>query len=253
MSSIFAWRAGRDRAYTAVLLDPGGPFNQEVIVNEAEKPSVSRLVLVPAVITLAVTLLRLAGERMGGSNTLFNRAAGGGGALIGIVWLVPLFGLWFGWRLARAGEGPASVGRAAGYGLLATLVGGGISAAGVLSGISWLPVLTFVLGVVVSYLLARQGWPELSRVLLAYGLAARIPVALVMLAAIYGNWGTHYDVPPPGFNPTVGPFMKWFLIGLLPQLTVWIGFTLGVGTLVGAAGAAWARRGTPRAALGQAG
>ena len=219
-----------------------------------EKPSVIRLVLVPAVITLAVTLLRLAGERMGGSEVLFNRAAGGAGALVGIVWLVPIFGFWFGWRLTRGGDQPASVGRAAGHGLLAALLGGGISAAAVSSGIEWLAPVGFVVGVVVSWLIARRGWPALARVLLAYALAARIPVALVMLVAIYGNWGTHYDVPPPGFDPTIGPFMKWVLIGLLPQLTVWIGFTLGIGMLLGAAGAAVARRGSSApAAVGHAG
>jgi hypothetical protein len=214
---------------------------------------VSRLILVPAVITLAVTLLRLAGELMGGSNQLFNRAAGGGGALIGIVWLVPIFGFWFGWRLTRSGEGPASVGRTAGYALLATVVGALLSAGGGFIGGPATPVL-FVLGAVATFLIVRRAWPALSRVLLAYALAARIPVALVMLAAIYGNWGTHYDVLPPGFDPTIGPFMRWVLIGLVPQLTVWVGFTLGVGTLLGAAGAALARRGSAtQAAVGHAG
>ena len=68
-----------------------------------------RLVLVPAVITLAVTLLRLVGELQNWSSTLFNREAGGGGALIGIVWLVPIFGVYFALRLAREGEGPGKV------------------------------------------------------------------------------------------------------------------------------------------------
>jgi hypothetical protein len=72
-----------------------------------------------------------------------------------------------------------------------------------------------------------------------------------MLVAIYGNWGTHYDVPPPNFDATLGPFAKWVAIGLLPQLTVWIGFTLSVGGLFGALGAALAGRGAAdRAPLG---
>jgi hypothetical protein len=219
-----------------------------------QSPSLSRLILVPAFITLAVTLLRLAGELMGGSNLLFNRTAGGGAALIGIVWLVPIFGFWFGWRLTRAGEGPASAGRAAGYGVLATILGAGVSAAGAATGGRLTTVVAFVAGAVISFVIVRRGWPVLSRVLLAYALAARIPVALVMLAAIYGNWGTHYDVPPPGFDPTIGPFMKWVLIGLVPQLTVWVGFTLSVGALLGAAGAAVARRdgSSAPAALGHA-
>jgi hypothetical protein len=42
------------------------------------------LILWPALIALAITLLRLAGELQGWSSVLFNPAAGGGGALVGI-------------------------------------------------------------------------------------------------------------------------------------------------------------------------
>jgi hypothetical protein len=52
------------------------------------------LILVPAIITLAVTLLRLAGELLRWSPTFFNREAGGPGAIVGIVWLVPVFGIY---------------------------------------------------------------------------------------------------------------------------------------------------------------
>ena len=51
---------------------------------------IGRLILVPAVITLAVTLLRLVGQLQGWSPTLFNRECGFCGALVGIVWLVPV-------------------------------------------------------------------------------------------------------------------------------------------------------------------
>jgi len=78
-----------------------------------------KLILVPAVITLAVTLLRLVGELQGWSPLLFNKEAGGGGALVGIAWLVPIFGAWFGWKLTRAGSGPGGIGRALGLTLLA--------------------------------------------------------------------------------------------------------------------------------------
>ena len=217
------------------------------------RPSVLRLILVPAIVTLAITLLRLAGELVGGSSVLFNRAAGGGGALIGIVWLVPVFGFWFGRRLVQQGEGPASTGRAAGFFLLALFVGVGLSIGGARTNRPLILTLGFIAGVIASALLAWRGWPALARVLLAYGLAARIPVALVMLVAIYGNWGTHYDVAPPNFDATLGPFAKWVAIGLLPQLTVWITFTLSVGGLFGALGAALAGRGAAdRAALGHA-
>ena len=56
--------------------------------------SIKKLILVPALITLAVTLLRLTGELMHWSKALFNPAAGGGGALVGIAWLVPVFGIY---------------------------------------------------------------------------------------------------------------------------------------------------------------
>ena len=78
-----------------------------------------RIVLVPALITLAVTLLRLAGELMGWSDRLFSRAPGGGAALVGIVWLIPVFGLYFGLKLCRAGAGPDRAGKAFGFAMLA--------------------------------------------------------------------------------------------------------------------------------------
>ena len=54
---------------------------------------IGKLILVPAVITLAVTLLRLVGELQGWSPTLFNRGDRPfSRALVGIVWLVPVFG-----------------------------------------------------------------------------------------------------------------------------------------------------------------
>ncbi len=81
-----------------------------------------RLILVPAVITLAVTLLRLIGELQGWSPALFNRNAGGGGALVGIAWLVPVFGAWFGWKLGKVGAFPGSLGRALGLVILALAI-----------------------------------------------------------------------------------------------------------------------------------
>ena len=46
---------------------------------EPSKVAVYRLVLVPAAITLAVTVLRVTGELLRWSPSLFNREAGGGG------------------------------------------------------------------------------------------------------------------------------------------------------------------------------
>ena len=60
---------------------------------------------------------------------------------------------------------------------------------------------------------------------------------IVMLFAILGNWGTHYDVPPPNF-PEMGPIARSLLIGVLPQLTIWIWFTIAAGAICGAIAAA---------------
>jgi hypothetical protein len=210
----------------------------------ADDVSIKKLILVPAVITLAVTLLRLTGELMHWSPVLFNPAAGGGGALVGIAWLVPVFGAYFGWKLARAGEAPAGKGAAIGYavlgfavmpalGFLATKLGLGPQSLAIFG-------IFIVLAIVGGYI-AYRGWPALGKTLLAYAVAARIPVILVMLFAILGNWGTHYDVPPPDF-PQMSPLARWFAIGVVPQLTIWIWFTIAVGAITGSIAAAVAGR-----------
>lgn len=90
----------------------------------------------------------------------------------------------------------------------------------------------FSVASVLGALAALAAWPSLGKTLLAYGLAARIPVALVMFQAIRGEWRTHYDITPPDF-PSMGPVARWFWIGLLPQMTIWMAFTVIVGTLFG--------------------
>ena len=62
------------------------------------------LVRTPVLITLAVTALRLLGALGGLPDFLVNREAGGTGAIIGIVWLAPIFAFWFGRQLARSGN-----------------------------------------------------------------------------------------------------------------------------------------------------
>jgi len=203
-------------------------------MTEASKVSLPRLVLVPAIITLTVTVLRLIGELQQWSPKLFNRDAGGGGALIGIVWLIPLFGIYFALKLAAAGEGPASVGKALGWAALAfalnTALGFGSFALfkspvvqlGVFTATSWLAILV-----------ARPGWPALWRVLLCYGFAARLPVLVIMFLAIFGGWDSHYAKPRPDF-PAMGPWGLFFWTALLPQVSVWIYLTVVGGLLFGA-------------------
>jgi hypothetical protein len=201
--------------------------------------SLRRLILVPALVTLAFTLLRLTGELLHWSPALFNRDAGGGGALVGIVWLIPVFGIWFALQLDRAGQGPAGVGRALGWAALAfvvnTALGFGSFALFPKSPVAQLAIFTLTSFLAIA--IARPGWPALWRVLLAYGIAARIPVLVVMFLSIILGWDTHYAKPRPDF-PAMGPWGLFFWTALLPQISVWIYLTIVGGTLFGAAAVA---------------
>jgi hypothetical protein len=195
--------------------------------------SMTRLILVPAVITLAITILRLVGELHHWSKILFSTAPGGAGALVGIVWLVPILGIYFAVRLSKAGEGAATRWRPLWASLLGLLlmVGGGVvfaSAQFMSPGKLFLAYLIMI----GSALVPLSAWPALGKVLVAYAYAARLPVAIIMFFAIRGSWGTHYDVSPPGFPP-MGFWMTYVLIGLLPQLVIWVVFTVVIGTLFG--------------------
>jgi len=216
---------------------------------------IGKLILVPAVITLAVTLLRLVGELQGWSRTLFNRECGFCGALVGIWLLVPVFGAWFGWKLTRAGSGPGSLSRAFGLTLAALavmpLAGFLAPRAGILPEHMWRPnvpvtesltiLSVFTAVSIVGVAIGILAWPALGRALLAYGLAARIPVALLMLVAMLGNWGTHYDIRP-SYPPQLSTLAWWVTLGLAPQLGFWMWYTIGFGALFGIVAAAIARR-----------
>ena len=197
---------------------------------------VRELILAPVLISFAVTVVRLLGELMEGPSFLFGRAAGGGFALVGMTWLIPVFGYYFGMKLVRAGNGPKSAGKVLIASFLSAVVATFIIGVGTQT-FGFLSPLGFVLsivGAVVGILLPRMLWRELYGVLLKYALAVRIAVAWVMLAAIYAAWGTHYDVVPPGFPGGVSPFATWIIIGLVPQLTFWIMFTVAIGSVFGA-------------------
>jgi hypothetical protein len=209
---------------------------------------IGKLVLWPAVVTLAITLLRLVGELLDWAPALFNRSAGGGGSPLGVSWLPPVFGVLFAVQLVRAGFGPARAGKAIGMAVLGVVVAIGLMMVAGSLGIlqpgtfSLFGLLAFTLALTAGAAVAWIGWPALGQVLLAYALAARIPVALVMLVAMLGDWQTHYDVAPPGF-PAMGVMAKWLQIGLLPQLTVWLAITVLFGVLFGSlAGALGGRR-----------
>ncbi len=194
-------------------------------------------------VSLAITLVRLAGELRGWSPEYWSRLPGGGLSPLGITWLIPLVGFHLGWRLRKAGQRPSSLVLAAVLPLLVFVLGSGallaiarMRAGQHMAPLTWTAWLT--LWGVVSVLALAVGlfvWAALGRWLLAYALLARIPVAAVMALAMYRRWGTHYDVPPPQF-PQMSWLRLWSWTGLLPQLTIWVAITICVGALFGALG-----------------
>jgi hypothetical protein len=115
-------------------------------------------------------------------------------------------------------------------GLVVMALGGFIAAAPQVNipGKLFIGLLLFVAATALQF----RTWPALSKALLAYGYAARIPVVIVTYFAIRGNWGTHYDALPPGF-PETSFWTRYVQTALVPQLIFWIAFTVVVGTLFG--------------------
>jgi len=114
---------------------------------------------------------------------------------------------------------------------LANRKAGGV---GALIGISWLPP---ILGVYFAYKLAsvpRKRWMCLLKTIFLYGLAARIPVILIMGLAIHGNWGTHYDAFPSGPLAGASRMAAFLYGGVAIQLIWWVLiWTVGSGMLTG--------------------
>jgi hypothetical protein len=208
--------------------------------------SIMQLILIPSIISLAVTLIRLIGELQEWPSALFNREPGGAGSIIGITWLAPIFGIYFALKLMGAGEGPDDRGRAIRLSILGLglMFGGGFVALAPqinFPGKEAVGLLLMVAAVAFQY----AAWPSLFKTLLAYAYAARIPVAILMYFAIRGDWGTHYDVVPPNFPADTSFWPKYFQIGFLPQMVLWIAFTIITGTLCGSIAAAIIHRRRP--------
>jgi len=196
------------------------------------KKSIVQLILMPSLITLAVTILRLEGELQHFRTPWFSSSAGGGGAIIGISWLPIIFGPYFALKLAGSGEGTSSYGKAVGMtigGLMVMVLGGFVLFKSGNSAV--LGILGFVLTLVAAFV-ARLGWRSLGSALIAYAFAARIPVLIVMFFAMRGGWGTHYDAVEARF--AAAPlWTKFFYEAFLPQMMLWIGYTAVVGSLFG--------------------
>ncbi len=168
----------------------------------------------------------------------FNPEQGSFLAVVGIVWLEPVFGIDFALKLPGAGQGPPSLGRAAGYAVVGFLVLA-------LGFYLFQRVMRSLAGVVVIWILAATGaalqfsaWRALFRVLTAYAYAARIPVAIVMFFATWANWDSHYNTAEPGNSKLATSI----LFGFFPQLVWWVSFTIIAGALFGSIAVALVNR-----------
>jgi len=211
-----------------------------------KRPSILVPVLIAGALTLAVTGVRLYGERQGWDPRYFSKDAGGGMALVGIAWLPVVFGLWFGRRLARAGRAPQAMGRAF---LLQILALGAF-----VGGMGWLmgrmetmePEAVREVGPYIGYtamgltLLALMAWPSAFVANLFYGVLARTPVIAAQYLSIHYAWDTHYSKVHPKLPPMTPDEKAYGL--LMAQLTVWIPFTILVGGLFALIGAKLTRK-----------
>jgi hypothetical protein len=216
-------------------------------MEESKSISIANLITIPALITLGITILRLVGEIEHWPKPWFSTAPGGGAAIIGISWLPIIFGPYFAMKLAGAGDGPSSLGKAAGFAVLGLVVFvlGGLLIGATFSHPSILTLVAFLITLAAAFI-PGIGWRSLGNTLLAYAFAARIPVLIVMFIAMRGNggqgWGTHYDVVAPMFAHASFA-RKFFYEAVLPQMTLWIGWTVAVGSIIGVIVVAIAHRG----------
>jgi len=207
------------------------------------QPTVVQLILVPSVITLALTILRLIGELQHWSPVLFNREAGGLGSLIGITWLPPIFGIYFALKLSKHVAAPSRASRAILHGVVGlVIIVAGSALAFILKVGYYGQLVAFCVVFAAAAAVQYPAWPRLFKTLLAYGYAARIPVAILMYFAMRGNWGTHYDAIEESAPAAMTLGQKYFWCAFLPQMIAWVGFTIWIGSLLGSIAAALARR-----------
>jgi hypothetical protein len=213
------------------------------------KRSTLQLILAPALISLAVTLIRLTGELRHWSSAWFSTGQGLSGPVswvIGITWLSIPFGAYFGITLAAStGKVPRLL-RSLPWAVAGVAV---IYFSQFLSQfIRFIPLkfpeslIPFWLLIAFAAAIQYLAWPALFKTLLAYGLSARLPVVLIYFLAMLGNWGTHYDYVgmPPQFSM---PLLRRFLwLTFFPQLTLWLGFTIVAGSVAGVIAGAMVRK-----------
>ena len=206
------------------------------------------MILIPAIITLLVTVLRLVGELQGWNDQVFSNVAPGGEqkpGFMGIAYLVPIFGLWFGFKLRRSTGQPPHIGKAALRFLIGAvvLIGGFMACMGL--ELITLPnkeapgqptgLMYSIILIGVTAILLLSAWPKLAITLLLYGLMARIPIVIITYLAIDNGWDSHHVKLPVG--TVLLDEAERFTYLAMPQMTFWLIFTMLVGGLFGCLGA----------------
>lgn len=208
---------------------------------ETNTPSTARLVALPALVSVGITVLRLTGELLHWPKPLVNSEVCGK-AILGVIWLVPIFGIFFAFKLSRNGKAPEKFGRAMVLAISALL----LKLAGTLvmesHGMGYAARISINLMITLgSISLSALAWLALSKVLLVYGYASRIPVMPVQFLAMRGHWGTHYDALDAGFPP-IGFWPTFLRVSFVPNIFFMETYTVIVGVLVGIAAVAVLRR-----------
>jgi hypothetical protein len=142
--------------------------------------------------------------------------------------------VYFALKLSGEGQHPAGWEKAFGLSLMGFLMLfglGPLQAAIYQRNIYFGLIYIWIIGVIAAAIQYRA-WPALTKTLLAYGLAARIPVIVIMFLAMWGHWGTHYDAAPAGF-PETAWFTEFLLLGFFPQILFWVSFTIVTGAFFG--------------------
>ena len=194
--------------------------------------SLLRLIVVPALTAVAITALRAFGEVHHWPKPIVKSAVCGK-AILGVVWLVPIFGTYFGLRLFRAGSQPKFLARALIFAIASLLLKLGGTFVMERPGLAYVTRISLNLGVTALALgLQAVAWPALYKALLVYGYASRVPIAVVEYLAMRGHWGTHYDAVDPGF-PQIGFWPTYIRVNLIPNIFFMEAYTVIVGGLFG--------------------
>ncbi|MBK8978062.1 MAG: hypothetical protein IPM29_19320 [Planctomycetes bacterium] len=193
----------------------------------------------PLLLTAVVLFVRLGGELAGLAPSVFSREPGGGMSPLGIVWLVPIFGLVFGWRRTGERDAPDRPG------LAAMLAFAGLAIPALLA---FLSVSIFkvpypgmfvgpAIGALIGISLCWRGWPGAFWPVFVYSLVTRILVSAITLLAGYAEWDTHFTKVDPKME-VVASLSHWqqVLAACGFQAVGWLPVSVAIGMVFAVVG-----------------